>query len=1159
MLRSLMSGVSGVRGHQVSLDVVGNNIANVNTAGYKRSSITFQDLLYQNTSGTAAPNEQRGGVNAKQVGLGMQVSAIETIHTQGTTQFTGSRTDFAIQGDGYFVVMDGNSRLFTRAGNYTLDANSNLVQAGTGYRLQGYQMVRDPIDPLQFNQGSSLTDINIPTGQKMEARQTTVVGYRCNLDSRADAFLPMGLLANNFSTTATLKGQKYPVEMEEGTTPDSFMTLRIGNDDLILELSGVDAASGRPLLAASGGFVEIDGTAYTVGFDSATGVLTLTEMVGPGGVPEVWSLDLSKQMDYQSLTIVDGANRYSYLAEFTDVAATGEQTLRLWGTDYKGDMEVFEYDIPLNADGSFDVGTAITLGNFGGGAFVSASNAPGGRGVQLTSSIEIVNASQISDRIGINPTIVQNVGLGGKIYNVSVTEGDPNGGYATLMFVDRDNPNNTGTLQMNYAGLNADGSVKLASSTFVLDGRTYEGVYTAGATDSAGTLVLNQTLPLPAVPGVWSYNLGSRFSVGSTDVAVGSPLDVNLTLPGGGGSVKTEFDSLGGGDYKFTILGAGSGEFLEVRTSNFRQYMGVMPVTSEVVASGTIYNVTPAKGTSANSFMTLNFDGGASVSFSMNGLDSSGRLQFVANDTITLDGETYNLNTVPYDPATGVLTFTNETTPGQDFTYEVGKYVNFQTVTDSKGKSYVVDFYNVAAASGAVNDFALRVWDPGTNVRQVAPGTFAAGELTVGGAAPIAPGSLFFTAGGNTYRDNGSGLIQQDAGAGVWNDIVGSSIDYTTGYINLNDGAFNNAVTSWSSSSGIDAITMIGDFAAGDLPATPFSAPLVPGSLTFTAGGIDFRDDGLGGLEYYNAGTWTPVATGSINYSTGAITGLDHDGATPAAGPVTNWSTTKTSTGTNSFTIPVELGKEQAVATVNQRIANVHNTKLDVYDSLGNPYTLEVSWEKLDNGIWRWRAWLPNGEASLSDNTGLLRFGPDGKLDTNLYNPTPIITVQFDEVGARESQIKLDFSGQSFQKELLDGVTQYGSEFTTKGYYQDGYSMGVLTDFAVAQDGTVNGIYSNGQNIPLYRVALALFANPAGLVKIGNTAFTQSNNSGIAQIGSPQEGGAGSIVGSSLEMSNVDLTEEFTKLITSQRGFQANARIITTSDQVLEELINIKR
>jgi len=265
----------------------------------------------------------------------------------------------------------------------------------------------------------------------------------------------------------------------------------------------------------------------------------------------------------------------------------------------------------------------------------------------------------------------------------------------------------------------------------------------------------------------------------------------------------------------------------------------------------------------------------------------------------------------------------------------------------------------------------------------------------------------------------------------------------------------------------------------------------------------------------------------------------------------------------STFTIPVTRdGNMQPLSTINQRIANVHNTKIDVFDSLGNNYALEVSWEKQDNGIWRWRAWLPDSNITLSNNTGLIRFTPDGKIDTSdtgLYNPTPTINVQFDEVGAMPSEIKLDFSGQSFQKELLDGVTQYGSEFTTKGYYQDGYTMGVMTDFAMAQDGTINGIYSNGQNIPMYRVALALFNNPAGLVKVGNTAFRDSNNSGIPQIGSPLEGGAGAVVGSSLEMSNVDLTEEFTKLITSQRGFQANARMITTSDQVLEELINIKR
>lgn len=144
-------------------------------------------------------------------------------------------------------------------------------------------------------------------------------------------------------------------------------------------------------------------------------------------------------------------------------------------------------------------------------------------------------------------------------------------------------------------------------------------------------------------------------------------------------------------------------------------------------------------------------------------------------------------------------------------------------------------------------------------------------------------------------------------------------------------------------------------------------------------------------------------------------------------------------------------------------------------------------------------------------------------------------------------------------KELIDGVTQYGSGFTTKGYYQDGYAMGVLEDYAVSADGTVSGVYSNGKNQPLYQVALALFANPQGLVKEGDTVFSESANSGMAQVMTPMEGGAGKIMGSNLEMANVDLSQEFVNLIVAQRGFQANARVITTSDQVLEELINLKR
>ncbi|PZD93329.1 flagellar basal body rod protein FlgG [Paenibacillus sambharensis] len=133
MLRSMYSGVSGMRAFQTKLDVIGNNIANVNTVGFKASRVMFKDILSQTVSGVSAPEEgARGGVNAKQVGLGVTLSAIDTIHTPGSAMTTNIATDVRIDGDGFFAVKstpDQEVPYLTRAGNFTLDANRQLVNA----------------------------------------------------------------------------------------------------------------------------------------------------------------------------------------------------------------------------------------------------------------------------------------------------------------------------------------------------------------------------------------------------------------------------------------------------------------------------------------------------------------------------------------------------------------------------------------------------------------------------------------------------------------------------------------------------------------------------------------------------------------------------------------------------------------------------------------------------------------------------------------------------------------------------------------------------------------------------------------------------------------------------------------------------------------------
>ena len=180
MQRSLYTAVSGVKVHQTYLDVTGNNIANVNTVGYKRDVIQFADIIYQAVRNAAAPVSPPGGVNPAQAGLGSRVASIDSCFTQGSIQNTDSPTDMAIVGDGFFVVNNRGRQLYTRAGNFALDKDGNLVTQGNGYFVQGFKFDGS-------SQESSLSNIVIPMGEVMKERATTMAAFKCNLDSGSAA------------------------------------------------------------------------------------------------------------------------------------------------------------------------------------------------------------------------------------------------------------------------------------------------------------------------------------------------------------------------------------------------------------------------------------------------------------------------------------------------------------------------------------------------------------------------------------------------------------------------------------------------------------------------------------------------------------------------------------------------------------------------------------------------------------------------------------------------------------------------------------------------------------------------------------------------------------------------------------------------------------
>ncbi|MFP4199448.1 MAG: flagellar hook-basal body complex protein, partial [Halanaerobium sp.] len=138
MLRSMYAGVSGLNSHQQMMDTTGNNISNVNTIGFKSSRVTFQEMLSQTIQGATAPEDNRAGTNPQQIGLGVGVGSIDNDMSSGNLQSTGKNSDVAIEGDGFFVLRDGESQSYSRAGNFNFDEEGRLYSSSTGKLVQGW-------------------------------------------------------------------------------------------------------------------------------------------------------------------------------------------------------------------------------------------------------------------------------------------------------------------------------------------------------------------------------------------------------------------------------------------------------------------------------------------------------------------------------------------------------------------------------------------------------------------------------------------------------------------------------------------------------------------------------------------------------------------------------------------------------------------------------------------------------------------------------------------------------------------------------------------------------------------------------------------------------------------------------------------------------------
>lgn len=285
MMRSLYSGVSGLQNHQTRMDVIGNNISNVNTNGFKRGRVNFQDMISQQLSGAAKPTDELGGVNPKEVGLGMTVASIDNVFTQGNLQSTGISTDLAIQGNGFFVMKNGEETYYTRNGAFGLDMDGTLVNPANGMRVQGW-MAEEINGQMLVTTAATPEDLIIPVGSKDPAKETTNVNFACNLNKNTPEILEGASADDIFKGTWGTEQKIYDSFGNEHMLSVSFRRV-VGNPNqweatVVIDQDNADYTQTRVGLGTTDGV----GNTFLVNFDNYGALQSVTDTAGNVTNPE---------------------------------------------------------------------------------------------------------------------------------------------------------------------------------------------------------------------------------------------------------------------------------------------------------------------------------------------------------------------------------------------------------------------------------------------------------------------------------------------------------------------------------------------------------------------------------------------------------------------------------------------------------------------------------------------------------------------------------------------------------------------------------------------------------------------------------------------------------------------------------------------------------
>lgn len=448
-------------------------------------------------------------------------------------------------------------------------------------------------------------------------------------------------------------------------------------------------------------------------------------------------------------------------------------------------------------------------------------------------------------------------------------------------------------------------------------------------------------------------------------------------------------------------------------------------------------------------------------------------------------------------------------------------------------------------------------------------------------------GAFKFDAKGQLVNDNGA-IVQGKVANGLGEIAAGTTLQDIVIDQNSRLPAVKTTTTSWGGNLQSSSTTIRTDIVAleGNLKLeTPAAAQTYPGAAFDPADDTTYTESTIynkNGEEYKLWSYYTEDTAGAWTYhyevrdSTGAalatpLTGsqaLTFDSSTGACStnqvPIQDAGSDKIDYKLNFASLTNLSADTNAISTIDKgETPEDVLGSVTIFDSLGTSHTLSLTFKHIDSNKWSWKAEVPSGDGTLTSNAyGEINYGMDGTIQSvwqagsQVTSTPPAPSITYTPASGAESQIlSLNFGS----TDSTSGLTQTSLTSQVSALSQNGSASASLSNINIDQYGKIVGIYSNGNSLTMAQIMVSTFTNLQGLVSVGDNMYNVSANSGDPRIDTPGESSNTTIQSGALEQSNVDLSEEFTNMIVAQRGFQANARIVTTADSLLQEITNLIR